>query len=453
MKTILIKPCWSYPVDPGDSTYNRNWPPLSLLNCAALMRREGLDADVLDANAERLSPDETANRTEGYDRVFVTSASLDRWQCPNLRIDSFLKTVHAIRKKNVSLHVMGTHGTVRSRQILDITGAQTVICGEPEDTVLDITRGLDLEDIPGIVFYRNGSFIRNPPREPLDLAQLPVPAYDLVDIGQYCYEVMGDRFALLEASRGCPFQCIFCVKSMYGNGFRVKPAARFIQEIDALIDEFRARNIYFIDLEFTVNRKLVENVCDHLIKRGSPVKWCCQTRTDSVDTELLKHMKKAGCQIVHFGVETGSERIRQTLKKGITARQVIEGMKAAREAGIQTVCFFLFGLPTETREEMEETIRFAKVLNPTYASFHIALPYPGTEFYDMVQDELGTELLPPAYTGMVSYETLEKITRRAFRSYYMRPRYIAGRLKDRDFSTFFRQAKFFMVYLKNRLWS
>ena len=113
----------------------------------------------------------------------------------------------------------------------------------------------------------------------------------------------------------------------------------------------------------------------------------------------------------------------------------------------------MFGLPEETPADMEETIRFAKKLNPTYASFHIALPYPGTLFHTLVADNVEGNLFPKAYTGIVPYQTLETITMRAFRSFYMRPRYIAGRLKDRDFRTFYHQARFFFSYLKHRLMS
>ncbi|MBN1551932.1 radical SAM protein [bacterium] len=453
MKVTLVKPCWTYPIDRGDSTYNRTWPPLSLLNCAAILRKQNIEVDVIDASAERLTPEQVAAKAQHSDMIFITSASLDRWQCPNLILKPFLKSVFALKRVHPNVFVMGTHGTVRPKSILDVTGVKAVIRGEPEITVLKISQNTPFKDINGLAYYENNRYMQTPDPEDIDLSLMPMPAYDLIDINRYNYEILGGRFALLEASRGCPYSCIFCVKSMYGRKFRVKPTEQFIAEIDVIIDQVKARNAYFIDLEFTVNRELVECVCDHLIKRRTPITWCCQTRADSVDLPILKKMRKAGCQVVHFGVETGSEKIRQTLHKGITFTQVEDGLLNAREAGLQTVCFFMFGLPGETKTDMQETIRFANRLNPTYASFHIALPYPGTEFHENVKDVLGTELFPNAYTGEVPYETLEKLTRQAFRKYYFRPRYIAGRLKDRDFSTFFRQAKFFMAYLKHRLWS
>lgn len=453
MKVLFVKPCWNYPIDKGDSTYNRNWPPLSLLNCAGFVRGDGCDVAIVDAAAERLSPESVSDRARGYDLIFITSASLDRWQCPNIFIEPFLKTVYALKKCSPNIYIMGTHGTVRPREILDITGARALICGEPEETVRAICRGEPLDQISGIAFYKNGEFHIAPPREDLDLTTIPLPAYDLIDLARYRYEVLGEHFALLESSRGCPFHCIFCVKSMYGKEYRCKTPEQFIREIDYLIDVIHARTIYFIDLEFTVNRKLVQTVCEHLIQRQANIEWCCQTRTDSVDEPLLKMMKAAGCRIVHYGVETGSERVRARLKKGISRDQIEAGLRATRNAGLQTVCFFMFGLPHERLEDMSETIRFAKQLNPTYASFHIALPYPGTEFHEMVQRDVGSELFPKAFTGEVCYDELIRVARRAFRSYYLRPSYIAGRLKDRDFKTFYRQAGFFLSYLIHRLWS
>lgn len=453
MRVLLLKPCWNYPIDPGDSTYNRNWPPLSLLNIAAMLRQNGIDVAVIDAGAERLTIDEVAQRARDFDQIFITSASLDRWQCPNLNLEPFIKTVFHLKRVCDTVYLMGTHGSVRPREVLEKTGVRAIIRNEPEQTVVDICSGKALESINGLSFYQDGEFIETPDAELLDLTTLPMPAYDLIDISNYQYEVLGERFALLEASRGCPFSCMFCVKNMYGHGFRKKSIPQFIAEIDTIIDEVKADTAYFIDLEFTVNRKLAEAVSHHLIQRGSPLTWCVQTRADSVDQSLLKLMRKAGCRIVHFGVETGSEKIRTTLNKGITFKQIEEGLRAARSVGMQTVCFFMFGLPGETVEDMRETIRFSRKLNPTYASFHIALPYPGTEFHSLVESDLAGELFPKAYTGIVPYDDLEKIAMKAFRSFYLRPRYIAGRLKERDFSTFYRQAKFFLSYLKHRLWS
>jgi anaerobic magnesium-protoporphyrin IX monomethyl ester cyclase len=451
MKILLLKPSWTYPVDPGDSTYNRNWPPVSLLTTASMLRQKNMDVEVIDAGVEKLDLSDIKERAQSADKVFVTSASLDRWQCPNLNLKPFVKTVQHVKKACSDVYVTGTHGSVHPKEILDITNVNAIIRNEPELTVMDVCSGKPLHTINGISFYQDDRFIHRPDQTAIDLTTLPVPAYDLIDISKYQYEVLGTRFAVLEASRGCPFDCMFCVKSMYGNGYRSKTVDQFIAEIDYIIDVAGARTAYFIDLEFTINRPMAEAVSHHLIHRKTPLQWCVQTRADSVDLTLLKLMRQAGCRIVHYGVETGSERIRRQLNKGITFEQIEKGLRMSREAGLQTVCFFMFGLPGETLEDMDKTIRFARKLNPTYASFHIALPYPGTKFHDMVSDNLKGDLFPKAYTGIVPYPSLEATAMKAFRSFYMRPRYVMGRLKDRDFRTFYYQARFFMSYLKHRL--
>ncbi|MCD4652382.1 B12-binding domain-containing radical SAM protein, partial [bacterium] len=353
MKVLLLKPCWNYPIDPGDSTYNRNWPPLALLNIASLLRQINVEVSILDAGTDKTGVEEVAEIAQTFDQVFITSASLDRWQCPNLNLEPFIKTVFHLKNVCSSIYLMGTHGSVRSREVLEKTGVSAIIRNEPEMTVVDICKGIPLDKIAGLTFYRDGEIIETPDRELMDMRKLPVPAYDLIDISKYQYEVLGDRFALLEASRGCPFDCMFCVKNMYGKGFRKKTIDQFIREIDYIVDEVGAKTAYFIDLEFTVNHKLAEAISRHLIDRGCPLSWCVQTRADSVDEPLLKLMREAGCKIVHFGVETGSEKIRQTLNKGITFKQIEDGLSAAREAGMQSVCFFMFGLPGETLQDME----------------------------------------------------------------------------------------------------
>ena len=156
-------------------------------------------------------------------------------------------------------------------------------------------------------------------------------------------------------------------------------------------------------------------------------------------------MKKSGCEIIHYGVETGSPRIMNIVKKGITISQIKRGMKLTKKAGIKQVCFFMFGLPTETRKDMEMTIKLAKELNPTYASFHIATPYPGTEFYNMIKNEIDDELFP-CYYG--NENELKKTVNKAFLSFYLRPRYIFSRLREGEFKLLGKQIKLFFKYLK-----
>jgi len=423
--------------------HNRIWPPLDLLNCASVLEKEGFYVKILDANAERTPMDKIIEYSKNFDKIFVSSSSLDRWQCPNININPFLNLTKKMRKGN--LFVMGVHGTIRPREILELTNAKAVMNGEPELTVLDICKGKSLSKIRGISYSRNKGIISTKKRGPIDLNRLPLPAYHLLNPKRYYYDLLGKNLAILEASRGCPFSCIFCLKEMYGSKYRKKSAKNLIKEIDYLVKKLDIKNIYFMDLEFTINKGLVDKLCNHLIKERYNLRWCCQTRADSVDMQLLRKMKKAGCALIHYGVETGSPRIMNVINKGIALEKIQNGVRLTKKAGIETACFFMFGFPTETRKDMEKTVKFAKELNPTYASFHVATPYPNTAFYRYNKTD---ELFSEAYTKEHSAVYLKGMADKAFLSFYLRPNYIIGRLFSANLKSSFNQFKLFLEFVK-----
>jgi radical SAM superfamily enzyme YgiQ (UPF0313 family) len=454
-KIILINPSYDYPVTKGKKVFrwNRIWPPLDLANSASLLERQGFDATIIDANADRLTPKEVAQKTKEFDKIFITSASLDRWQCPHIDIRTFLETVEAIKEvKDDGIYVMGPHGTFRPKDILKITKVSGIIVGEPELTILDICENKDLKKIQGLYFIKNRRTFFRKRIKLLDLNSLPVPSFNLLPMEKYSYEILGDHFTLFEASRSCPYSCTFCAADqMYGESYRIKNAEHLVKEIEHAIENFGVKTAYFIDLEFTLNNRLnrenVKKLCNLLIKKKLDFKWCCQTRADSVDYNILKKMKLAGCELIHFGVETGSERILKSINKRLTLSQIENAIELTKKLGIKSVCFFMFGLPDETVEDMMKTIRFAKKISPSYASFNIATPYPNTVFYENVKGEL-TELFPAYYDGVFKVEDLKKVTNHALIQFYLRPLYLIRRVVSEDPRYLKRQFELFMNFLK-----
>ncbi len=446
MKVLLINPGWGSVISKKGKRFNRAWPPLCLLNCGALLEKEGIEVELIDARAKAVSPSELGERIKKFDKVFITSSPIDRWQCPNLDIGTFIQQIEEIRKEERErLYIMGVHGTLYPEKLLELTSAKAIIRGEPELTILDICKEKDLSEIKGITYRHNGKISSNPDRPLLDLNDLPIPAFHLIDINNYGYELLGDKFVLFEGSRGCPYPCIYCLKTMYGKGYRKKSPERLIEEVDYVINKIGAKNGYFIDLEFTLNRELVDKLCDFLIEKQYDFHWCCQTRADTVDIDILKKMKDAGCELIHYGVETGSQWIMELIDKKISLSKIAEGVALTKKVGIETACFFLFGFPGETLKDMEETIRFAKELNSTYASFHIASPYPGTRLYEYTERE---EPFPEAYTNEHSLEELKKITCRAFWKYYLRLGYLFSRVLHGNLNSLTRQLKLFWGFIK-----
>ncbi|UPT74408.1 MAG: B12-binding domain-containing radical SAM protein [Elusimicrobiota bacterium] len=432
MKVLLVNPWQGRLVSGRGRVYNRAWTPLDLATTAAVLRGRGIEAAILDANALRLGPAEAGARCAGFDRVFVTSTSLDRWQCPHLDLAPFLETVAAAKAAAPEVYVMGSHGTVLPAEMLALTGARAVVRGEPEGIVPALAAGAPLAEVLGITWSRGGETIHNADAPPVRLDDLPAPAFDLLPLERYSYEVMGGRFVLLEMSRGCASECNFCLLKTYGDGVRRKSVPRLAAEIEAAC-ALGARTAYFIDLEFTVLRKQVLELCDWLIEKNLDFEWCCQTRLDLVDDELLERMRRAKCTLIHFGVEAGSDVALATLNKGITMAAIREGMRKVKKAGIRTATFFMFGFPESTERDMDDVEAFARELAPDYPLFHVVAPYPGTALHDRVKSDPALRfsddtLFPEAVEAALTLADLKRLTRRAYLRYYLRPGYLLGRL-------------------------
>ena len=446
---LLINTGWGRRISRKGRRFNRAWPPLSLLICASLLEKAGLDVKIVDGRVDHEWRKKSARLARESDWIALTSSPLDRWQCPNLEVEYFIELAKSLPSEK--LLIMGAHGSLFPGELLRHTGARAVIRGEPEETLLSLVTQKDWSAIHGLVFRKDGKtfFTGAPP--PANLGEFPVPSFHLIDPSRYFYELMGRPFLLFEASRGCPYECSFCLKVMHGRGVRMKPTEHVMAEIERATSIAGPCYGYFIDLEFTTNRFHAMEICDGLITRNYPFYWCCQTRADAVDAELLKHMKRAGCRLIHFGVESGSQRVLDDTSKRTNPEAIRQGIRLAREAGIETACFFMLGFPGELPSEMEETLIFAKELNPTYASFHVATPYPGTPIGGMDQSP------QPRSHGDMNFPShcedhdplfLDRMIRRAYLSYYVRSPYILSRLKHGNLRSLLQQLKLFSGFTR-----
>lgn len=447
MQIALVKPCWQYPIAGADHTYNRRWPPLELLNCAAILEADGHQVRIVDAQAEGLPPEQVARRVGSAEMALVTSSALDRWQCPTFELGPLTAVIEQLRSRVGQLLLTGFHGTVRPEAMLEMTGVDAVLRGEPERTAQEIAAGRPLQQTPGLTFIRDGQVVSTPDRPLLEMTSLPVPAFHLVDLKHYRYEVLGPRFMVLEGARGCPYPCTFCSRVIQGRRLRRKTVVQLGREVEVAVGQFGVRNIYFIDLEFTSSPELARGICRYLLDQNISVRWCCQTRADHVQEPLLRLMRQAGCRLIHFGIETGSPRIAEQIGKKIGVEQHRRAIELARRVGIETLCFFLLGHPGETDAEMQQTIRLARELNPTYASFHRVSPYQGTPLYE--QSCGGSDELFPAFAGSdEEREKVDRLVRQAIWSYYMRPRYVLSRLFRGSPLSLWRQFRLFLGYFR-----
>ena len=427
---LLINPDWTGINRQKQFQLKRIWPPLDLAIAGAMLEQAGHRVRILDNNVNHLTPEEIGRFSRNFDRIFVTTSPYDRWQCPALNIGFFFDTLRNIQPD--FLYVMGAHVTERPETILSVSKARAAIIGEPEQTIFDIVQkdqSADFpDDIPGTAFFRNAHFIQSPcPAQPVALNDLPFPAFHLLPMNRYFYEFMGDHFAILEGSRGCPFHCSFCYSGMSGSRFRQKKLERFLDEIVYATVHFKLKNIYFMDLEFGLNRNFLISLCNELIRLNHGFSWCCQTRVTDVDSGLLTLMKQAGCTLIHFGIESGSERILKKTGKQIRIADCIQAVSLAHKAGIRTAVFMNFGFPGETVEDMNATVNLAIKLNPTYASFHLIVPYPGTALAKetgLDPESFSAREYPQYNETSHDLALLKSRLRNAYLRFYLRPGYL-----------------------------
>ena len=407
--------------------YNRRWPPVDLLNTAALLRREGFEVSLFDARAMGGDPALFLRQAVRADRVLVTTSPLDRWQCPNLDLAPLLDWTGGVAPEK--LIVSGVHGTLFPEAVMKLTGAPVLMRGEPEASAVAlfraISKGTGLEGVSSLSFRSSGAgIVHTGYASPADFAAFPAPAYDLAPSAHYEYELMGDRFAVLETSRGCPGRCLYCLKTMYGHKIRKKTAARVAAELEMIVS-LGYRSVYFIDLEFSLDRERTLEICKVL--RAFRLKWCCQTRLDSVDPELLFEMKKAGCALIHYGIESGNEEVRRKIGKPFSTHLIEQSVAWTKAAGIAVAGFFLAGFPFEPESSWKDTEELAKKLNLTYASFHLVTAYAGTGL---------TAGLPqvPWWEQPCADSGMQKRLRDLYLRYYLRPGYFAELFRSRAVS-------------------
>lgn len=290
-----------------------------------------------------------------------------------------------------------------------------------------------LKLIKGLVWRDKGDIVVNPDRPLIrHLDDLPMPRHDLLPLKSYRAPLVRNPYAFVVTSRGCPGGCRFCIKHVsYGNSIRFRSPENILAELELLYDlGVRSVNLY-ADL-FTVSREQVVGLCELILERGLDLEWTCNSRVDFVDQDMLRLMGQAGCRWISWGIESGNETVLKRVRKGIDLERVKQSLRWSKEAGIRNWGYFIIGLPGETEETIQETIRFSKQLPLDLVLFHIAAPYPGSPlFFEVVEEgwfRPGTrwEQVDMDRSTVLDYpnlraEELERWAQRAFRSWILRP--------------------------------
>jgi len=394
LKILLINP--SRPkfeiLKPGVSSTNLYQQPLDLASTATVLEKSEFEVKILDNNVLALNDEQFVAYLKKFypDLIFISTSHTPKWQCPFLSLEPCYKYAGLI-KKNVKANIafIGPHPSATPDLIFrNCQHVDFLIRGEPEISALELASSLrygwSFNKVDGVSFKTDSGVIHNPDRLYLkDLDSLPVPAFHLLPMRNYHLKMYSGPFSLFLSSRGCPFQCIFCLKAMFGDRFRSMSPEKVVDQIDFLNKNYGVEFIYFQDLEFALDKGRVIDICNEIVSRKIKIKFACSTRADRIDDELLRSLRDAGCIRINYGVETGSQEILDIVKKDITTDQIRNAFFLTRNFGIMPFGFLLTGLPGENLNTLEESMKFAKDIKLQSFIGNLPVPFPGTELHKM----------------------------------------------------------------------
>ena len=395
MKVLLINPPirdWAKP----------NVLPLGLGYIASVLRNEGHEVQVIDINAYRWSPEEVEEKINKADfdiagiGAIVTVYKYVKW------LTQIIRKYHPVKQ----IIIGGSVGTSIPHIVLEKTEADITCIGEGEVTIVELIEAIDnkqdLSGVDGIWFkVKDGKIYKNKNRKPIkDMDTIPLPAWDLFPMDIYLKNPVGalnrnkwidgsleENSVLsmnLSGTRGCPYKCIYCYHDFMGQGYRNRSPQNIVTEMKILFEKYGVRYFHFIDDEFCMKKDFVYDFCKSVKSNFDGKKtWGCTGRVNLMTEDLIVKMADAGCVLIGYGIESGSQKMLDVMKKGVKVEQAKEAIRLTKKHLGWADCSFMIGTPGENMETVQETIDFCKELDLNPEVIFFTTPYPGTELYKM----------------------------------------------------------------------
>ncbi|OGY50261.1 MAG: hypothetical protein A3J65_04495 [Candidatus Buchananbacteria bacterium RIFCSPHIGHO2_02_FULL_45_11b] len=441
-------------------------PPLGLMYVAAYLKKfTAHQIIILDCLVEKIDYPNLEKKIQEINPDIVGVTTL------TFALIDVVKTLKIVKKINPGIRTVlgGPHVNIYPQETINLPEVDFIVLGEGEFTCKNLIDNIDnpenLKAVLGLVFKDKEKKIFNTGRQPLikELDDLPFPARELTPYQKYSSVLSENKpVTTMFTSRGCPYNCLFCDRPHLGKVFRARSAKNVVDEM-AECKKMGIKEIFIYDDTFTIDRQRVVDICAEIIKRNLNIFWDVRARVNTVDEELLKKMKAAGCKRIHYGVEAGNQKILDILRKGITLEMAKNAFAATKKAGLTTLAYFMIGSPTETEKEIKQTIKFAKKIKADFAHFAILTPFPATDVYALGLKEKVlpfdywqkfasnpvVDFRPYFWEKEIKREELIRLLKKAYFSFYFRPKFILKQIiKLNNFQEFKKKARIALGLIK-----
>ena len=418
--------------------------PLGLLYLISILRQKfptQFEIELIDQALYNLNFEQMKDKIKRFNPDLIGFSCLSVENNEMFKLSRIVKTLNP----NCLMVLGGPHATFFYDYVLEKSKIDIVVIGEGEATFLELILRLQkdepIDNIKGIAFKKNGSIVITPPRESIEnLDRLPFPAWDIIDFKRYSKVPPGSGYyssipwAVIYTSRGCPFRCAYCHNNIFEKRTRFRSPENVIAEIELLTQKYGIKEIQIIDDIFNIDLIRAKRICDLIVKKGIKIKIAFPNglRGDVMDRELIHKLKQAGCYSISYAVETASLRLQKLINKNLNLEKLRQVINWTNEEKIVTQGFFMLGFPSETQEEIEKTIKWARDSNFIYAAFSSTVIYPRTQLMEIAKkiypdfDFTQWKMLDlrywantPFYTKITGID-LFKIQRRAYYRFYLK---------------------------------
>jgi len=439
-------------------------PPLGLSYISSYILQFGYKSEIIDCSGQGIPyssiPSIVKNKNPKIIGISSTTPVIHR----AIELAYLLKSIN----RNILIVLGGSHVSVLGEELLEeVNAVDIIVKGEGEITfteILDmhIRQQIKIEDIKGISYRNKEKIVSNPPRPNiLNIDLIPFPSREVINYPNYRMPTKWNfkgPFATVITSRGCPFLCKFCyVHKMFGRKVRFRSVDNIIKELKVLIQNFGIKDIIFYDDTLTLNKERIVNLCNRILIEKINISWGCYSRVDTIDEDIVQIMKKAGCRMISFGVESGSDEILKRMGKGITVEDSINAISICNKHKIETSVSVLVGFPGETVKTIIDTKQFLKRLDPLFVSIFRLIPYPGTILFNYYLEQVGKkkllisdfEKINESYICLktISNKNIINSLKKMYIVFYMRPK----KLKDHLIRTI-SNAHLLKGYFRAMLW-